>query len=343
MLLEKLAKLIHFLIIVATIYFVFPFFLPFIFALILVVLFEPIVLFLKRKFPINRITSVIVVFTLFFSMVFSFIYFLLSKLLKEGMVLLKQLPSYIEKVSTNEKFSNDFYGKFSFISQDYIKETLSKFVDNTTSFLTTYAGGVIDVIKDFPVYFIAFIVFIVAVYIIAIELPLLKDSFLKYFEKGQSQNKIEIVLDKLKSAVIGFLRAQIILSTLTFIMAVIGLLILDMNYIFVSSFVIVLVDLLPIFGTGMVLVPWAIYSLIVGNVTHFVGLIILFIVMTIIRRMVEPKLLADTLGLKPLITLISLYVGFELMGILGMVIGPAIIIIIKALEDADLLKLRIKL
>jgi len=110
----------------------------------------------------------------------------------------------------------------------------------------------------------------------------------------------------------------------------------------VASLIVVIVDILPILGTGSVLVPWAVYLIFTSHMYQGVGLLVLFLIITVFRRIIEPKLLGDTLGLKPLVTLISLYVGFELMGVFGMILGPMLIIIVQALEEAELLRIRIK-
>lgn len=340
---EKLAKLFYFAIVVVLIYYVFPFFMPFIFALILAVLFEPIVLFVQDRTKLKRNWSVVTVLTTFFTIVFGLLYMIASKLFKEGMALLKGLPSKIEDVVTGQGVINDFYTSFSTENQQYIKDSIITLVGKATEFLSSTAGNAFNVVMTFPVYFIAFIVFMVGVYIISMELPTLRVSFLKYFEKGQSQKKIEIVIDKLKIAIVGFLSAQLVFSTLTFIICLIGLKIIDIQYVLVFSLLIVVVDLLPILGTGSVLVPWAIYLFINGEMFQGVGLIILFLFITIFRRIIEPKLLGNSLGLKPLITLVSMYVGFEVIGIMGMILGPTLIIVIQALEEAELLKFRIKL
>lgn len=340
---EKLARLIYLSIIVVLLYIVFPFFLPFIFALILAVLFEPAVLFVQDKLKIKRAWSVISIFTAFFTLIFWLLFLIASKLFKEGFLLLKTLPNKIEMLLSDSSPLNNFYASVSFNNQQYLKETALGFVGKATEFLSTYAGSLFIAVKSFPAYFIALIVFMVAVYIMSIELPTLRLSFLKYFEKGQSQKKIEIVLDKLKLAIIGFLRAQVIFSVLTFIICLIGLKLIGVQFILVFSLLIVLVDLLPILGTGSVLIPWAIYLLATGESYQGVGLIILFLFITVFRRIIEPKFLANSLGLKPLITLVSMYIGFQAMGIIGMIIGPTIVIVVQALEEAELFKFRVKL
>jgi sporulation integral membrane protein YtvI len=154
---------------------------------------------------------------------------------------------------------------------------------------------------------------------------------------------VDKVLVNLRSSVFGFLRAQLILSAMTYIIALTGLLILDVDYPLAIALLTVIVDILPILGVGSALVPWATYSLITGNTFLAVGLLILFVVITIIRRIVEPKVLGDAVGISALAALVSLYVGFKIFGVIGLFLGPIIVIIYQAMRKVGLLQFKIKL
>lgn len=339
---EKLARLIYYGIIIFLIYYLFPFFLPFIFALVFAVICEPLVMFLINKIKIKRVFAVTIVFSSVFIIIFTFFYHIISKFVKEAFSLAKLAPKQIEEFVSEHQKLYEIYSNLPEDMKKFINDTFGSLFQKVTDFVTTYAGDLFSVIKNFPHYFIAFLIFLVATYIIGLEMPKLKSIFLNFFASGKSRQKVEIVLERLRELIIGFLQAQVILSTLTFVIAAIGLSILDVPYIFLLGFSIVLVDLLPILGTGSVLVPWSIYAFVSGNYFLGFGLIALFLFITLFRRIIEPKLLADSIGLKPLPTLISLYVGFSLLGFIGMVVGPAIVIVIKALEEANLIKIELK-
>ena len=99
----------------------------------------------------------------------------------------------------------------------------------------------------------------------------------------------------------------------------------------------------PILGTGSVLVPWAIVAILQSN--HFlgIGLLVLFIVITVVRRIVEPKVYSSSLGISPLAALISLYIGFKLLGLMGIFLGPAMVIVYDTLKKANIIKLNFKI
>lgn len=340
---ERLANIIFFAIVVVIGYFAFPFFLPFILALIVAMILEPLIGFMMRRFKLNRMISSATILTIFFAFIIWVAFLSIKRLVVEGVELTKKVPELYESLVNNKFFIGDFYNGLSDSNKEYINSTIGDIVSKITEFITKYAGNLVGILMAFPGYFIAALVFIVATYIISIELPFLKTAFLRFFEEGRSRSKMELVINKLKDAVIGFLQAQIIFSTLTFIICLIGLIILKFELVIVLSLLIVFVDLLPIVGTGTVLVPWGAYLLITGNLYQGLGLIILFLFITVFRRVIEPKLLGSAMGLNPLLTLVAMYIGLQLMGLVGMFIFPAILIIIQALEEAEFLKIKLKI
>lgn len=339
---ERLAKLIYWGIIIAIGYFLFPIFLPFLVALVIAIVFDPLIIDLQRKLKVKRHISSIIVLTVFFVAVFFLIYTSISSLVKETIEFAKEVPSAVQSLIMDNDKVKDMYDGLSDETKSFISDATTTLAQKGTELGSKFAGNIFGVVKEFPAYFVAFIVFIVAVYIISIELPKLKPKFLSSFQNGESREKIELTLDKLKTSIVGFLKSQILLSLLTFVITLIGLLIIRTEYAIVMSLVVVVVDLLPILGTGSVLVPWAIYFIVVGNVPQGVGLIILFLFITIFRKIVEPKLIGASIGLSPLLTLISLYVGFELMGILGMILGPILAIVFLALKESGMIKFSFK-
>ncbi len=126
-------------------------------------------------------------------------------------------------------------------------------------------------------------------------------------------------------------------------MAFIGLSILQVPYAVLLSILIVFVDVLPILGTGSVLVPWAVISFFQENQFLGIGLILLFIVITVVRRILEPKVFSSNMGISPLAALISLFVGFKILGFIGFFVGPAIVIVYDTLREAGILKSRWKI
>lgn len=121
-----------------------------------------------------------------------------------------------------------------------------------------------------------------------------------------------------------YLRACLLLGLLTFLQMFIGLAILRVPYAFILAFLIALVDYLPLLGTGVVLIPWAAVCLLWGKLRLGIGLLILYGVTTLIRQVLEPKLIGEGLGLHPLLSLLSMYAGLRLFGVWGMILAPLV-------------------
>ncbi len=130
---------------------------------------------------------------------------------------------------------------------------------------------------------------------------------------------------------------------MTYVLTLVGLFIIGIEHAFAIAFLVTLVDLLPILGVGSFLVPWAIYHAFIGNWFIAIGLVVLFLVITVIRRIIEPKVLGDAVGISALAALISLYVGFELVGVIGLFMGPVVVLVFQAMQKEGLLNIKIRL
>lgn len=132
-----------------------------------------------------------------------------------------------------------------------------------------------------------------------------------------------------------YLRACFLLGLLTFLQMFIGLALLRVPYAFILAFLIALVDFLPLLGTGIILIPWAVVSLLLGEIKLGIGLLVLYAVSSVIRQILEPKLIGEGLGLHPLLSLISMYAGLRLFGVWGMILAPLITAGIKSVVGQE--------
>lgn len=139
------------------------------------------------------------------------------------------------------------------------------------------------------------------------------------------------------SAVVGVARAQAVLISLAAIISVAGLALIGSGYALSAGLLIGLADVLPVLGPGAIYVPWAVYNLVTGQVLFGVKLLVLYGLVAITRQFLEPRLMGDAMGLHPLAILISLYLGFTFFGPLGLVIGPLLATLLKALVHSELL------
>ena len=152
-------------------------------------------------------------------------------------------------------------------------------------------------------------------------------------EKAKTSGKTVFI--DLKKALFGFIKAQLTLISITAVIILIGLLILRVDYAITIALVAGIVDIIPYLGTGVVFVPWIIYVAIGGDMGLAIGLGVLYIVVLVQRQIMEPKILSSNIGLDPLATLIALFVGFKLIGFLGLIVGPVTLVIISTLYRAQ--------
>ncbi|WNQ09980.1 sporulation integral membrane protein YtvI [Paenibacillus aurantius] len=319
---------------------------PFLLALVFAILLEPLVQLVMRFNRIKRPLASMLICTLFTLVLIGFIYGIGAKIVFETASFVKSVPTHwtdpdglIQQATDSIK---SMVASFSPQLADQLETGLGSTLRSLTGIFTGVTGYFLNFAAKVPNLLIAMIVFLLAFYLYSINLPKVKESFLSLFDE-QTRPQIDSVLLVLRRAILGFIMAQLILSAITFVLMLVGLMLLKTGYALALAFLVTIVDLLPILGTGSVLVPWAIYEIVMGNTFLGTGLLIMFAVVTVVRRIVEPKVLGNAVGIGSLAALVSLYVGFKLVGVIGLFLGPLVIIIYTALRQVGLLKIRIKL
>lgn len=324
---------------------------PFLLALIIAILLEPVVQVMVKRLRLSRTFAAAGASSLFVIGLLGAFYLVGLKVFSELIVFLGKLPALLSGV--------DLYVTKALAGTGGLYETLpAEWAEHIQNGVVMGVGAITDGLKNIiasvssiffnfaktlPGLFIFALVFMIALYLFSFGLDRLKQSFIHLFA-SESRPKIDQVLSQLRDAIVGFIKAQFIISALTYVVSLIGLLILGVDFPLAIALLIITVDLLPILGTGSVLVPWGIYTIAVGgDVKTGVGLIILFVIITVFRRIVEPKILGDAVGISPLAALISLYVGFSLVGVVGLFLGPVVVIVYQAMKKAGLIHFQIKL
>ncbi len=323
-----------------------PYVAPFLVTLVLAVLIEPLNILLMRWRFMTRIRAVFItnaVFLLFLGGLLTFGGF---QIVLQLILLFKRIPEYLRTVQVDVfKFLDDFRNMYVDLPIDVVNSVNSTinalFVWGQNLFKNT-ATLLIGFLSSVPGILILLLIMLITFILMSYFLPQIKRQFLDLFT-DKAQVKVNLVLSDLNSALIGFVRAQFILSSLTYVISLAGLMIIGAKYALAVALIIVVVDILPILGTGSVLVPWAIFSFIYGESKFAIGLLILFLVITIVRRIIEPKILGENIGLGPIATIISLYLGVVLLGGLGLFVGPILFIVILSIRKAGLLNFKINL
>ena len=143
----------------------------------------------------------------------------------------------------------------------------------------------------------------------------------------------------LKGSFGGFLRSQLILMAMTFVQLLITFLLLGVKNALLLAAITAFVDALPVFGTGIILLPWALYGLLLGNSLQGVGLLVCWLTVSLVRNCAQAKLLGDQIGLDPLASLLAIYVGWQVWSVWGMLLFPMLLVTLQQLNDKGILKL----
>lgn len=331
------------------IYYIFPHFLPFIGAYLVALALEPVVQWLRRRFRFKRrMTAVNITYFSFLGSLLILGYFTVTKLTDEMMDFIGYLQRNFPEI---QGWLTEIYRSMQqsllLIPPEIADQTIQALnqLGNelaNANFLSLIGSRAYNITISIPNLFIILILMAVSLYLISLNLEQIKSSFFGLF-KDRSRYQLELVLKDLSRATIGFLESQVILSSITYVISAVGLVVLGVHYALAIALVIVIVDILPILGTGTVFLPWAIFTLTRGNTFLGVGLIILFSIINVTRRIIEPKILGERIGLSPLATLISIWIGFKVLGIAGVFLGPLLIILYHSLVRAGVIRFKIRI
>ncbi len=197
-------------------------------------------------------------------------------------------------------------------------------------------------LANIPTFLISFLVFLISLFLFMIDLPKVREMIYSHMSEGTA-SKANFMASRMSYVVFGFLKAQFLVSVLIFFISLIGLFIISPKVAIVMAFILWVIDFIPIIGSIVILAPWSLFHLATGDVTLGIKLAVLAIVLLIIRRTVEPKVMGRHIGLSPLATLIAMYLGLKLFGILGFIIGPLLLILFNSAKEAGIIKGKFKI
>ncbi len=256
--------------------------------------------------------------------------------------LVAALPRYSESIS--QSFSallqkiNHFFGKMPDIGSDMFEDiptaALTAVAEKAASFLTDFAA---KFAQGVPNFLLSLAVTITLSAYFAKDYTKITEFISKRIPEKIIEKAVFIKNNLLKK--LGkLLRGYLTIMVLTFFELLIGLKILGVKYALIISVVTAVVDILPVLGSGTVLVPWAVGSALTGNPSRAVGLIVLYIMITIVRNVSEPKIIGDKLGVHPVLMLASVFLGLRIFGGAGVIIAPIAVIIAKSVLETKLKK-----
>lgn len=332
-----LPKIIDFLVYILTL------FLPFIIAYLFALAVNPLVRKMQNKLHIPRTAAGAVVIVLLVGGLGSIVVWALYKIINEFKTLYSQFPeiyaSLMQEIEIIKIKLSGIYNNFPPNIQQSIQSVSDSIsgaaanIINTKSLPIVISAG--SVAKALPKALVSTIVFLLATFFIISDFEHVNMIVKKPFSE-KTHEKMAILSSQIKKYLGGYIKAQGIIMIVVFFILFIGLSILGTEYGLLIALGTAFLDALPFFGSGAVLWPWSIISFITGDVKTGFGLIIMYVIIIITRQSIEPKIVSKNIGMNPLLTLISMYLGFKLLSIGGMILGPIILMLIFSFYKAHI-------
>ena len=335
---EKYVRIYKIVGITAAVYLAFrfalPLFAPFIAAYLMAATVRPVAAFLQRKLRIPLSVGGAVTLLLLLAGLLAGVCWL-------GRLLVEQIMRFIENyggyrdaaLGAAERFCSRVDGWFSLksgtvgelmhtgfsrIGETVNEEMLPALSKRSVAILGSIVYGVAG----------CMIAFVAAVLLLAD-----REKYAKSCRKSPFYEEAKQVMERLSAAGVAYLKTQCILMLLIALICTVGFLFVKSEYALLLGIGVAIVDAFPVLGSGLVLVPWAVVCLVKGNYLQVAVLAVMYVLCVLVREGLEPKLLGNRIGIPPLYTLMAVYVGVELFGIFGVILGPFGLVIIRAVLE----------
>lgn len=304
-------------------------FMPFILGYLFSVVVKPLVTFMEKQFKIPRVVSAVIVMVLLLGVIGGLITLVVYRAVDEVKNIYNQLDVIIAEIS---KMRISLEGMFERMPQ-VVQDSVSAFLDDVLVTITgilsiksaplmSSAGGLAAAL---PKILVSFIAFILSSFFMVCDFEIVSRTIDRVF-KLQWREKLFNVRMQLKKYLGGYIKAQLAIMSVAFLIMLISFAILDVKYGALVAAGIALFDALPFFGSGAVLWPWSIISFINGDLKLGFGCIITYVVIFLVRQLIEPKIVSKNIGMHPILTLMSMYIGYRVLSIGGMILGPIIML-----------------
>ncbi len=317
---------------------------PFILAGAISALVAPAAEKISKKTKIPRKISCAVILLALFAAISALIYIAVSRLVFEAGKLLEYISqdpealidtvqSFVDKLTGNGSrfaflksiFEADAFKELGIDINELLKNALSSMLSALSSALPSAA---ITFVSKIPSALLFTAVFLISAFYFSFDTKTITAGF-RSILPSKWQKKLPVIKEKFSKTISGYIKAYLLIMLITFLEMFVGLSLIKVNYAFILAAVIAVVDILPVLGAGTVLVPWAVFCFVSSEPRRGIALLVLYGASLAIRQFAEPKIVGTTLGIHPLATLASVYLGLKFLGIAGIFAGPISALIIK--------------
>ena len=317
------------------------FFMPFVVGWIIAMIANPLVKFMEKRLKIVRKHSSMVIIIGTIALIVLGGYGILSWLARELYGFIGVLPELYEALLGDlQDTSVNLAGLSAKIPPELLQklaqtvESLTESLGNLISTIgvpTVTAAG--NIAKNIPNILVNVIFTILSAYFFIAE----RDKILQWGREHtpeEVRSKWHFITGKFQGAVGGYFKAQFKIMGIVAVILLVGFFILHIKYAILWAILIAFLDFLPFFGTGTALIPWAVLKALSGDYRFAVGLVIIYLVSQLVRQVIQPKIVGDTVGLNPLSTMVFMYIGYKMGGIFAMIIAVPVGLIVINLYEA---------
>ncbi len=318
-----------------------PALLPIIIALIIAALIRKPVKLLKEKLNISEKFSSCVLVTVLTGAFCFAAYALIARAYKEIISLSKGIGDFLTRLKTDESYALSLIESISsafpfFDLRPKLTEiwlNMDSSIEGLVSSVASKLGEVVipmitDIVSFLPDALLFVVVTVFSAYYISVGGGKMRVDFLKLFPEGVSK-KLDSAYKSFKLTMISFLRAYMLIMAITFTELFVMFSVARIEYAFLLALFTAVIDILPVLGTGTVLLPWAAFLIISGNGSKGIAILVIFAAVTVVRQFIEPKIVGDSVGMSPFTSLASMYVGLKLFGAVGLLLAPLCVIGVK--------------
>ncbi|MEZ3471356.1 MAG: sporulation integral membrane protein YtvI [Lachnospiraceae bacterium] len=317
------------------------FFMPFVIGWLISCIANPLVVFLERKLKIRRKAGTVVVIVCVIAAVIGLGYGL-------GVVLWRQISGFVQEIPSMWEAVRQDFDAFGEWIDHYIGGKSPKLADtlnnlgNVISEMLTNLPKSLDfrtfegmgsMVGNIASVLVSIIMCMLSAYFFIADREWL-GSFLNKLLPETIIRKYDVFASSLKQAVGGYFKAQFRIEIWMYVLLLIGLTVLKVRYGLLIALLIAFLDFLPFFGTGIVLIPWAIVNVVGGSYLRALGFLIIWGSGQLFRQLIQPKIMGDSIGMEPIPTLFLLFIGYRLAGVGGMLVAVPIGIIVVNMNEA---------
>ncbi|MDP4126735.1 MAG: sporulation integral membrane protein YtvI [Bacillota bacterium] len=312
-------------------------FLPFILAFIMTATINPLRDFLVYRVRMPQKIAVLTAMLIEIGGLGAVIALLVIRLIREIQEIYIRWPYYNELL---QRFISHwltkleiYYLRLPGTNHDTISNTVKEYMNSIPVVLT----NILSFAAKIPEIIIVVVIALVATFFMSNSSKQYLYQFLLIFPKEWREHLSDLGRD-FSRAFAGFVKAEFIVFLITLFLSISGLMMIHSKYAIILGTITGIFGILPVLGVGIILIPWSILAFISGHGLLAIKLILLTTIITIVRHIIEPKILGDNVGLDPLFVLVSMYIGLASIGVVGLILGPFILIAYQALQKAGVFR-----